>query len=253
MEAINAVLPVFIMLMVGVISRKYQIIDRNGIAGVKKIAANLLLPFVLFNALGTASYNAVTALVFVVMFTGILISLLAGYLLKPIIAENVRNHLPFMVSGFEAGMFGYPLYIALVGAQHLHTIAIIDIANCIFAFTIYIGLMTASEKGSGSAKELTQSALHAPAFYGIVLGIIFGVTNLLHRLIASPFGNLYSSSINMFIAPVSALSSISGTRNSFGGWRTFYERYSNCRDQCGQPRAVYGRCLSSVNVQIPTR
>ena len=96
-----------------------------------------------------------------------------------------------------------------MGIQQLHNIATIDIANCIYAFTIYLGLMTASEKKAGSPKELLKSALQAPAMYGVLFGIIFGVTKILQGLINSPFGSLYTTTINMFIAPVSALILIS--------------------------------------------
>ncbi len=209
MAVLTAVLPVVLMLLVGGICNKYQIIDRNGIVGIKKLITNLLLPFVLFNALGTATYTVTTAWIILVMFLSILLSLMMGYLLKPLLPETVRSHVPFLVSGFEGGMMGYPLYIALMGIQQLHNIATIDIANAMYAFTVYLGLMMASEKGSSSARDLLQAALHAPAMYGVVFGILFGVTGLLRLLLQSPWGSLYTATISMLITPVSALILIS--------------------------------------------
>lgn len=140
MDVITAVLPVILMLLIGLGVRRFQIIDRHGIDSVKKIVTHLFLPFVLFNAMGTATYTTTTILIVSVIFASILLSLLVGYLLRSLVAKSVNDHVPFLLSGFEMGMLGYPLYIALMGAASVHYIATIDIANSLFVFTVYLGL-----------------------------------------------------------------------------------------------------------------
>ncbi len=205
MDVITAVLPVILMLLIGLGVRRFQIIDRHGIDSVKKIVTHLFLPFVLFNAMGTATYTTTTILIVSVIFASILLSLLVGYLLRSLVAKSVNDHVPFLLSGFEMGMLGYPLYIALMGAASVHYIATIDIANSLFVFTVYLALITASGQGTVSPGGVAQSALRAPAFYGVVFGILFGATQLLSAVINSPFGPLYTSTITMLTTPVSAL------------------------------------------------
>ncbi|MEI7848869.1 MAG: hypothetical protein WCK35_23915 [Chloroflexota bacterium] len=74
-----------------------------------------------------------------------------------------------------------------------------------YSFSLYMALMTASEKGRVEPKTLLRSAVSDSAFYGVSLGVIFGMANIIHLLIASPYGILFNSLINMLASPVSAL------------------------------------------------
>lgn len=204
MEVLSIVLPVFVMLILGMLCNRFQIISRAGMDGIKLLATNIMLPVVLVDALGTAEYTATTLLILVVMFIQLLIALGVGYLLRPAIGERGK-YLPFLTASFEGGMMGYPLYMAICGSAMLSNIAALDMANCIFTFTIYLTLITAAGKGRSDGKMLLQTVLHAPAMYGVALGILLGVTGLMPLLLQSSGGGVYDSLINMITTPVSAL------------------------------------------------
>ncbi|MBM6828369.1 AEC family transporter [Anaerotignum lactatifermentans] len=204
MEVLSIVLPVFVMLALGMTCSRMKLISREGMDGIKLLATNIMLPVVLVDALGTAEYNATTLLILIVMFVQLLIALGAGYLFRPLVGGSGK-YLPFLTASFEGGMMGYPLYMAICGTAMLSNIATLDMANCIFTFTVYLALITATGKGKNSGRELLNTVLHAPAMYGVAIGMILGVTGILPKVAASSVGGIYSALVSMITTPVSAL------------------------------------------------
>lgn len=204
MDVLTIVLPVFVMLALGMTCCRLKLISREGMDGIKLLATNIMLPVVLVDALGTAEYNTTTLLILVVMFVQLLIALFAGYLLRPVIGGSGK-YLPFLTASFEGGMMGYPLYMAICGTAMLSNIATLDMANCIFTFTVYLTLITAAGKGKSTGKDLLHTVLRAPAMYGVAIGILLGVTGLLPKLASSSVGGIYSALVSMITTPVSAL------------------------------------------------
>lgn len=204
MEILAIVLPVFLMLGLGMLCGRLHLIRRDGMEGIKTLATSIMLPVVLVNALGTAEYRPATLLLVGVMLLVLTIALLAGYLLRPLLRGR-GVYLPFLTTTYEGGMMAYPLYISLCGAQALSHIAALDMANCIFTFTVYLALITATGREGRSAPGLVRSVLRAPAMYGVALGILLGATGVLPALLANPAGAVYQAAVDMLTTPLSAL------------------------------------------------
>ena len=204
MEILAIVLPVFLVLGLGMFCSRRGVIDRSGMEGIKQLATGVLLPVTLFNALGTAEYSPATLVLVGVMFLVLTAALLAGSLLRPVLGGS-GVYLPFLTTTYEGGMMAYPLYISLCGAAALSNIAALDMANCIFTFTVYLTLITAAGQGRCSGQELLRTVLHAPALYGVAGGILLGATGLLPALLASPVGPVYEAAVEMLSTPLSAL------------------------------------------------
>ena len=198
MNVLAIVLPVFCMLGLGMAANRFGWVSRAGMDGIKLVATNIMLPVVLVDALGMAEYNKVTLLLLAVMLVQLFIATGAGYLLRPLVGGSQGRYLPFLTATFEGGMMAYPLYIALCGSEMLSNIAALDMANCIFTFTVYLALITATGKGRSGGGQLLSTVLRAPAMYGVVLGI-------LPKSAGSRVGDVYSSLISMITTPVSAL------------------------------------------------
>ena len=54
-----------------------------------------------------------------VMLGAILLSFGMGFLLRPLVKEPYRKYVPFLVSVYEGGMIGYPLYTSLCSTENL--------------------------------------------------------------------------------------------------------------------------------------
>ncbi|MDO4741672.1 MAG: AEC family transporter, partial [Eubacteriales bacterium] len=127
-------LPVFVMLALGVLCRRKNIISREGIGAMKTFAVNITLPAVMFSAFATASYSARGMLVPLLVFALCVLSLAAGFALCR--ALRIPGRLsPFLSAGFEAGMLGYALFALLFPGEGSAAFAIVDLGQVLFVFT----------------------------------------------------------------------------------------------------------------------
>ena len=206
MNVLEIVLPVLVMIVVGMLCRKWKILTRDGINNMKVLVTNVMLPVAIFHALATAEYNKETGILILIMFVMLVVSFGLGFLLKPFLKGTYQKYLPFMVSVYEGGRMAYPLYTSLCGSENLSRIAVLDIAGLLFGFSVYMGMLGQTENGEKiNAKSLFYSALRTPAFIGTVLGIIAGLTRMITRLLDSPFGNCYLSVENILTTAITPI------------------------------------------------
>ena len=206
MDVLVAVIPVLVMITIGVLCRHAHLVSRVGVTDLKQIVVKIMLPVAIFQALGTAEYTVQTIAIIAMFLAVIIISFLAGFGLRYFIKPPQRKYVPFLVSVYEGGMMGYPLYTSLCGAENLSNIALLDIACLLFGFSVYMGLLQQTETGERfNGKVLILSALKNPAFLTTVLGIVVGATGLLNALLTTSFGEVYSVVQSIVTAGLSAL------------------------------------------------
>ncbi len=206
MRVLEIILPVFVMLILGIVCRKLKLLTKGGIDNMKILVTNIMLPVAIFHALATADYSPETGKMVGIMFVMLLLSFGMGFVLKPFLEEKYRKYLPFMVSVYEGGLMAYPLYTSLCGQENLSQIAVLDIAGLIFGFSIYMGMLGQVENGEKvNVKQLCMSALRTPAFIASVLGIIAGLSKVVVRLLDSPFGDTYLAVENILTTSVTAI------------------------------------------------
>ena len=192
MEVLEIVLPVLAMIILGILCRKWKLLDQSGVNNMKTLA--------------TAEYSGKIGILVLIMFVMLLISFGAGFWMKRFMDEPYKKYLPFLVCIYEGGMMAYPLYTSLCGSENLSQIAVLDIAGLLFGFSVYMGMLGQTENGEKiNAKSLFYSALRTPAFIGTVLGIIAGLTRMITRLLDSPFGNCYLSVENILTTAITPI------------------------------------------------
>ena len=180
MNVLEIVLPVLVMIVVGMLCRKWKILTRDGINNMKVLVTNVMLPVAIFHALATAEYNKETGILILIMFVMLVVSFGLGFLLKPFLKGTYQKYLPFMVSVYEGGLMAYPLYTSLCGSENLSRIAVLDIAGLLFGFSVYMGMLGQVENGEKiDVKKLFFSALKTPAFIASNLGIIAGLSKVM--------------------------------------------------------------------------
>ena len=67
-EMLRTILPVVLMLLIGILCRKKQIITREGIDALKSVVVSIALPAVLLNAFATTQYTLMDILIPLFMF-----------------------------------------------------------------------------------------------------------------------------------------------------------------------------------------
>lgn len=203
---LTTVLPVIAMLFVGWLCRQKKWISREGVDNIKFLVTKILLPVAIFNALSTADYSVNTLIQVGIIFIMLIVSMLLGYAMKPLNKGKYQKYTPFMVSVYEGGMIGYPLFINLCGNENLSKIAIIDIAGILFGFSVYMNLLEQVQDGKKSTvKDVCRSAVKNPAFIAAVLGVVFGLTGVISRLVVLPAGEVYSAVINLATSPLTPM------------------------------------------------
>ena len=139
-DIFKMVLPVIVAISLGLLCRKKKLFGLEGLAALKTIISHITLPVMLFNAFLTAEYNLRVLLVFVVIFCTCGLALAAGYLLRRFV-KPYHTFMPFLLTCFETGMLGYALYTLLVGAEHASTLAMLDVGQTLFAYTVFLVML----------------------------------------------------------------------------------------------------------------
>lgn len=200
---LEMVLPVIVMLFLGYLCRAKNLVTKEGLAGIKSVISNITLPVVLFKAFYTTDYSLRSVLGFVIIFTSCVLALLAGYALNRFVAHS--KLMPYLLSGFEVGMLGYALYGLLAGTDKLSYMASVDLGQVLFVYTVYLTLLKNATGQKTDVKGILLSMVKNPAFQGVAIGIIVGITGLGGFISASPVGGIFSEIIEMITLPTAGM------------------------------------------------
>ncbi len=204
LEVLRTVLPVAVMLVIGMACRASGKIDRAGIDTLKHVAVNIALPAVLLKAFATTVYTPRDVLVPLLMFAVCLAAWALGRVCGRLLKLPSR-FVPFLTTGFEAGMLGYALFTMLYGADHIAEFARVDLGQVLFVFTLYKILLGASGDERPSAGALAREMLTSPIIIAIIIGVLLGATGLYQALIPSGVSGVFDVCVDFVSAPVSAL------------------------------------------------
>lgn len=198
------VFPVVLMVLIGMICKRKGIISMEGMAGLKTLATNFMLPVLLFHTLATTSYSKNTLVIVGIMLVQLCVSFAFGMILR-LTAFPDDRFLPFLVSSFEGGMLGYPLYVVLCGEDQLSNIAKLDIANTMFVFTVFLAFLMSTVSGNFRKKDMVSNIIHSPVFWGVFLGIAVGISKIANPFLRTLPGQIYLASKDMLTAAISAV------------------------------------------------
>lgn len=197
---LQKVLPVFLVLMLGILCRKRQLLDRRGINALKKVAVDIALPAVMFSAFATAEYSLKSVCVPLIMFAVCCIALFLGFQLCRRLKIAGRLS-PYVSAGFEAGMLGYALFAILFPGEKVSSFAMVDLGQVLFVFTVYKILLA----GKSNAGDALKEALSSPTVWAILLGLLVGATGLYDALKPSGISSVLDALTDFVSAPTSVL------------------------------------------------
>ena len=202
LPVVQMVLPIVLLLGLGTVCRKKQLLRPEGLAGLKTVVGDLCLPVVLFNAFFTAHYSLSVVLTFLAVYLGFGAALLAGFALRRLAAPHGR-FFPFLLTSAEGGMLGYALYGVLMGEQS--GFAAVDLGQTVFAYTAFLGALTMVDGQQVSIKGMVRNIVTNTCCIGMALGILLGAAGVGRWVLSGPAGGIVTSAISMLTAPTSAL------------------------------------------------
>lgn len=203
-EALQIILPVLLALSLGVLCRSRGLISRSGVDALKTVAVNIGLPAVLLHTFAAAEYSLATLIVPLCMY---LVCILAWLLGKLAVRTQVFSSpfLPFLTTGFEAGMLGYTLFTLLYGKDSLADFARVDLGQVLFVFTLYKLLLGLNTDNRSTPRQLIREMVFSPIILAILGGVLLGATGLYRAMVPSGLAGLLDACTDFLSAPVSVL------------------------------------------------
>ena len=203
-EVLQTVLPVLVMLGIGMLCRSRRLISREGINALKSVVVNITLPAVLLNAFATTRYTLMDIVIPLMMFGVCLLAWALGKLGGRLFRLPSR-FVPFLTTGFEAGMLGYALFNMLYGSGRTAEFARVDLGQVLFVFTVYKILLGTEGREKADLGQLMKEMALSPIILAIVVGVLLGATGLYRALEPSGVSGLFDACTSFVSAPTSAI------------------------------------------------
>ena len=201
---LRTVLPVMVMLVIGMLCRSRGLISREGVNALKDVVVNITLPAVLLNAFATTRYTLMDVVIPLLMFLVCLAAWALGRLAGRVFRLNSR-FVPFLTTGFEAGMLGYALFNMLYGSARTAEFARIDLGQVLFVFTVYKILLGMEGSERTDLGKLMKDMALSPIIIAIAVGVLLGATGLYQALAPSGVAGIFDACANFVSAPTSAI------------------------------------------------
>ena len=204
MDVLRTLLPVLLMIGIGLLCRRKNLISREGINALKSLVVNVTLPAVLLKAFATTGYSLMDVLIPLLMFAVCVVAWALGRAAGKALKLSSR-FVPFLTTGFEAGMLGYALFNMLYGASRTAEFARIDLGQVLFVFTLYKILLGQTGSGRADGKQLLREMAASPVILAIVAGVLLGATGLFAALAPSGVSGLIETCADFVAAPTSVI------------------------------------------------
>ena len=204
MEVLKTILPVVVMLAIGMLARRKKLIAREGVDAMKSVVVNITLPAVLLNAFATTRYTLMDVVIPLMMFAVCVAAWALGKAAGKLLRMPSR-FVPFLTTGFEAGMLGYALFNMLYGADRTAEFARIDLGQVLFVFTAYKVLLGLEGRERADAGRLLKEMALSPIIIAIAAGVLLGATGLYRAMVPSGAAEVLSACADFVAAPTSAI------------------------------------------------
>ena len=203
-EVLQTILPVMIMLCIGMICRSRQLISREGINSLKSVAVNIALPAVLLSAFATTKYTFMDIIIPLMMFMVCVAAWGLGKAGAKLFGMTSR-FVPFLTTGFEAGMLGYALFNMLYGSSRTADFARIDLGQVLFVFTLYKILLGLEGEEKAEVRQLLKEMAFSPIIIAIAAGVLLGATGIYQALAPSGISGIFDACTDFVSAPTGAI------------------------------------------------
>lgn len=177
-QIIKVVLPIVVAFFIGIICKKYRIIDDNGNKQIKNLLIEMIIPFALFNSLISSTFSMKSLLYIFTIFSAMLLTYFLANICKRFYLKDYQKYFPEMMVTWEGGTLGISLCSLLLGQFGLSTMAIFDLGCAFVLFGIIVPILKVKDGTKFKPKDIIKLVLSSKAFLGIILGAICGALGL---------------------------------------------------------------------------
>ncbi len=200
-EALLVVLkifPILTLLGMGVWLRASAFVSRDVVQGIKKITMNIAVPALLFTTFSGTQLEPQILLLSFMVFLACTLEFGLGFVFQKL-QKSSNPFYPSLFTTYLNGPVGFPLYIAFFGQENFFRLAILDIGNAVFLFTVLTVFLDTVRCNMQSfpRKKLShylKTLFRSPLPVSIFVGIFFSLTGLGRLMADHPLGiALYES------------------------------------------------------------
>ena len=194
---LNVVIPLFVIMVLGYITRRAGVINEKGIGQVNRLLFWVFLPAILFVSVYETDLKSVFDIKIILFsLVGTTIVYLLSFLIVPKLTSR-RNKNGVIIQALIRGnevYFGFPVVVSLIGAKHLGLMAIV-VAFAVVMYNAYSVIALEYYKGDKVDKgRLLKNLFTNPMILATIISAIFV---LLHIIIPK-----------MILAGLSAVASV---------------------------------------------
>lgn len=167
------VAPILILIALGYVLRRMRFFSSELIIpALKKLVVYIGLPSLLFKAFADTRLEVRYIVLVAIVFFSCGLLLMVGKIINRFVYPQ-SPYFSFLMTGFEAGMLGLPIYSVVFGVNSLYKFAVVDFGHEVFVFLVFVPLLIRA-----SLRKSTEAPLFlffkTPPIIGVLLGIVFG-------------------------------------------------------------------------------
>lgn len=162
------------MFLIGYALQRFQFFRAESIPDIKKIVVSIGLPCLLFQAFSSLELESKFLIVIGLVFGVCCVMVWLGHLLaKPL--KMSSPYFPLLLCGFETGMLGYAIFLAVYGMPELDKLALIDLGQVVFVFFVLMAMLIKLRDGTQHPAQLVRMFLTSPVIIAIFLGLLISL------------------------------------------------------------------------------
>lgn len=201
---LKTVLPVFVLLLIGHFSRRWNILTQDGVDGLKSIVIKVMLPIVQFRAFLQVQIGSHMLLITIGVFLVCILGLFVGRgSLK--LFRKAEPYEQFLFASFEVGMLGYALYIILFGDKQIANFATVAFGQELYVFLVMVPALQMSDGKKPTLRDAARSVLKNPILIAIFAGMLGSIVGLGALMKQTAAGEIIDGVMQFASAPTAAL------------------------------------------------
>lgn len=220
-----SVIKLFMILTIGVASRKSGVIDQHTTKGLSALLIKVTLPALIFTSMQKEFSPAllkesfiITALSFGVYGMYFVIALFVGAVLGG--DEKNTGVYRFAILFSNVGFMGFPVISSVFGEDYIFYAAMFNIPFHFFVFTLGVYLMTRGHQGQ---TKFDWKLFLSPGIIATVAGFVFFVCRLkLPAIIYDPVKFVGDITVPLSMITVGSMLTEVGHRELMAGWRIYF-------------------------------
>jgi len=177
LDAAGSLAAIAVLVVAGVVMARRGWLGEAAVQGLKVLITNVTLPLLLFRAFLQLEPDARNAVLALAVFAAVAVMGGIGALLtRALRLPTPETRLLFQ--GFEAGMLGYALFVALHGAERLPAFAALDLGQVVYVFTALLVQMSVLEQHRVRAsitfpwRDVASSKVLWAIFGGLAISLV---------------------------------------------------------------------------------